>query len=83
VLYLRHAGMANVKNPLAPVRPPILSSQPFIPSWANSLYMTSMHTSLRKYQGTSSAYSAAGQAIARELCVAVAFPVNPGMVDTK
>jgi len=82
-LYLRHSGIANVKILLARVRRPILSSQPFIPSWANSLYMTSMHTSLRKYQGTSSAYSAAGQAIARELCVAVDFPVNPGMVDTK
>lgn len=42
-----------------------------------------MQTNLRKYQGTLSAYSAAGEAIARERCVAVVFPVIPGMVDTK
>ena len=42
-----------------------------------------MQTNLRKYQGTSAAYDAAGHAIARERCVSVRFPVNPGMVDTK
>ena len=41
-----------------------------------------MQPNLRKYQGTSAAYRAAGYAIARERCVAVAFPVNPGMADT-
>ena len=48
-----------------------------------SLYRTSMQTTLRKTQGTSSAYAADGHAIARERCVVVTFPVNPGMVDTK
>jgi len=42
-----------------------------------------MQTNLRKHQGTSPANHAAGYAIARGHCVAVMFPVNPGMVDTK
>lgn len=42
-----------------------------------------MQANLRKYQGTSPANLAAGQAIARSHCVGVAVPVNPGMVDTK
>jgi len=41
-----------------------------------------MQPNLRKHQGSSAAYQAAGHAIARERCVAVAFPVNPGMADT-
>jgi hypothetical protein len=43
-----------------------------------------MQTTKRNYQGNSSATSAAGYAIARgHRGVAVLFPVNPGMVDTK
>jgi hypothetical protein len=42
-----------------------------------------MQPNLRRHQGTSAAYQAVGYAIARERCVAVEFPVNPGMVDTK
>jgi hypothetical protein len=41
-----------------------------------------MQPNLRKHQGTSAAYPAAGCAIARERCVVVAFPVDPGMTDT-
>jgi len=41
-----------------------------------------MQTILRNYQGTSSAYHADGDAIALQRWLAVAFPVNPGMVDT-
>jgi len=42
-----------------------------------------MQTNLRNFLGTSSAHAAACQAIARSHCVAVVYPVNPGMVDTK
>jgi hypothetical protein len=42
-----------------------------------------MQTTLRKFQGTSAAHHAGGYAIARGCCVAVVFPVDPGMVDTK
>jgi hypothetical protein len=42
-----------------------------------------MQTTKRKFQGNSSATSAAGHAIARGQCVAVLFPVNPGMVYLK
>jgi hypothetical protein len=42
-----------------------------------------MQTTKRNYQGNSSATSAAGHAIARGHCIAVLFPVDPGMVDTK
>ena len=42
-----------------------------------------MQTTKRNCQSNSSATSAAGYAIARGHCVAVLFPVNPGMVDTK
>jgi hypothetical protein len=41
-----------------------------------------MQTILRNYQGNSAAYHADGHAIALERCIAVAFPVNPGMVAT-
>jgi len=41
-----------------------------------------MQTILRNCQGTSPAYRADGHAIALERCLAVAFPVVPGMVDT-
>jgi hypothetical protein len=41
-----------------------------------------MQATLRKYGGTSLAKVAGGHAIARERCVDVAFPVDPGMVYT-
>jgi hypothetical protein len=39
-----------------------------------------MQATKRKLEGSSPAISAAGHAIARGHCVAVLFPVNPGMV---
>ena len=83
MLYLRHDDRGNVKILLAAALAPILSSQPFNPSRASWFTKTPMQTMLRKSQGNSSAYHAGGDAIALERCVAVAFPVNPGMVDTK
>jgi len=82
VLYFRHRIGANVKIPLAAALAPILSSQPFTPSWASWFTKTPMQTILRNCQGTSPAYRADGHAIALERCLAVAFPVVPGMVDT-
>jgi hypothetical protein len=42
-----------------------------------------MQATKRNCQSNSPATSAAGFAIARGHCVAVLFPVDPGMVDTK
>jgi hypothetical protein len=42
-----------------------------------------MQPDLRKPTSTSAAHYAGGDAIARGRCVAVSYPVNPGMVNTK